>query len=121
MAALARAPGSSALKSNSGVTWMKRRNSSGFGAVPVISDRQERNWVLPCAAASSTSPIRTMGVSISDSLASPCETPKSTADSESITPRSEGSSANAPRNGWALINCRAVDWTSFKGRNRRPL
>ena len=58
---------------------------------------------------------------MSDSLAWPCDTPRSAADRLSITPRSDGSAARAPRNGCALNNCWVVVSTSFTEQEQQAI
>ena len=106
--AVALRPGCRSSKSRTGWMFTNRRRSEGSGARPVISLRQEKAGIFPCARSSSASASAVSAGLRSSSFAFPRRTPSSDCDSVRNTPRSVGSAASVPRKGCAEMRSAVV-------------
>ena len=111
-------PGSSAVKSITGSTSMKRRSSRG-SAVPLSRTRQEKLAKRPASTLSSVSDSMFIGRARSSRFMRPARAPPAPNETTFMTPRRLGSSDSMPISGRAAINWPMVRPTSSTGRNRK--
>ena len=120
MASVACLPGSSALKSSTGVAWMNLRRSPGVAGLPLSSSFHEKLAGRPASTFSIVTAALSKAADTWSSVTWPLLTPVSTKPTTPATPRRLGSTTSERMSSAARASGLVIWARSSVGRNRSP-